>query len=135
MKRQGWKKISMIALALCLWGVSMNGHGDAWAASNPALEVDEFGYIGIILNGVKGSGNGASPETIPNLLAILIVAASLLGVALVPNPYQEKREKKLKPKPGPFANCRKGRNSPHRNTPRLTAIDNTLSATSPLSLR
>jgi hypothetical protein len=137
MKRPSWKKTVITALALCLAGVTINGPGGAWAAGNPSVNVGELGTIGIILNG-SGSGNAfaASPETTPNLIALLFVAAALLGVALLPNPYQGKGEKK----PGMIAekraNIRKTRrNRPRRSGPRLATLDEALPLISPISMR
>jgi hypothetical protein len=132
MKTLKWKGMAMVALALCLGSMSMNGHGGAWAAGNPSLHVDEWGSVGILLNG-NGNPFTTRPETLPNLLALVIVGVSLLGAALLPDPYREKREKTPEGKTETFANCREKRNSPRHGKTRLTGINKTLSATTPLS--
>jgi hypothetical protein len=120
----------MIALAMLLGGVSMNGHGNAWAAGNLSLHVDEWGSVGIISN-ESGNPFTTRPETLPNLVALLIVGVSLLGVALLPDPYREKREKAPVEKTEIPANCGKKINSPRRGTPRLTGMSKSLSPISP----
>jgi len=134
MKTLRWKAMAMILLALCLGGASANGHaGGAWDANEPSLLIDESGFVGVI----NGSGNGfiTRPEMVTNLFAILIVGVSLLVVALIPSPHQEEGEKTPKEKAEPFVNFRKERNIPRQGANRLTAVENTCSRLSPLSLR
>jgi hypothetical protein len=120
-------------LALCLTGVGINGPGGARAASRPTVQT---GGLGIIFNGVNGNAFAAGPETTPNLFAVLFVAAAFLGVAFIPNPYREKREKKPGAIAEKLANFRKKRkNRPNRSGPGMITLDKTLPLISPLSMR
>jgi hypothetical protein len=129
------KGIVMVALALCLGSVSLNGNGKVWASDNPTFRIDEFGHVGMVSNGTNGIGNAFTdrPEALPNLFALLIVGVSLLGVALFPSHYRETGEKEPGKETELDANLRDGKKFLYHGKSKSTFINKTPSALPPLS--
>jgi hypothetical protein len=117
MKRLKWRRlIAMTATAVVVGGVCMGGPGALFAkgltseenqgiaaavdvnlaADHSSLRFSELGALGRVFNEAMENKNSfgidGSSETIPGLLTLFILAAGLLGIALMPRPYQWKHE-------------------------------------------
>jgi hypothetical protein len=151
MKRYGWKKTTATLLtgAMVCTGLRMGEFNSAFAANQDGNRtvaatngnshaMVESGVLKNVLTTMLSRENeiNAGSEAIPQLFHVFFIAAGLLGIALIPRPYQWKREKKLKIEVEKIAPSRKSeRKTMRRATPHLTVIDTTLSSLSPLSMR